>query len=144
MADDAVVILESGDKIGHVKIDDRILVQVLLERGILRYLQVGKEAARVARVVVVGTQHLGRHRLAEAAAARDAAHALLGEERAVYHADQFRLVNVLAVPDSLEIGIPPVDKYSHTASFLFFDAAKLHYKYELTKKANLILLYFRV
>ena len=109
--------LESGHKVAEVEIDDRVLVQMLLERGILRYLQVGKQRPRVARLVVVGIEHLGRHRLAEAAAARHTAEAALREQRAVDYRDQTRLVNVLAVAAALESGIAGVDISSHSTTF---------------------------
>ena len=64
--------VKSRDKVGDVEKDDGVFVEVLLEGRVLRNLQVGEEAAGIDGVVVVGAEHLCRHRLAEAAAAGDA------------------------------------------------------------------------
>ena len=58
-------------------------------------LQATKQFTRVARLVVVGTQHSCRHRLAESAAAGDAAIAVFGVERGVDKWNERRLVNIL-------------------------------------------------
>ena len=63
------VILETRREIGQIEKDDRIFIQVLLERRILGNLKVSKQMTRVTRLVIVGSQHLGCHRLAETAAA---------------------------------------------------------------------------
>jgi len=94
---------------------------VLLKAWVGGYLQVGEELARVARVVVVGGEHLRRHRLAEAAAAGHAAQFLLGEERLVHHGYQPRLVNVLRVADLAEPLVPLVDVYANRLNLRFTD-----------------------
>ena len=66
-----------------VEIEYMILVEIGPERRVLFNLQPPEQLARVARLVVVGTQHPGRHRLAEAAAAGDTAVMVLGVERGV-------------------------------------------------------------
>ena len=70
MGDNALV-LEAGDELRHVEVDDRVFVQMLLKRWVLRYLQVAEQAARVARMVVIGTKHPCCQRFSEAAAAGD-------------------------------------------------------------------------
>ena len=64
-------------------------------------------------MVIVGIEHLGSHRLAEAPAARHAAEPALREERPVDHANERRLVDILAVSCRLEPRIAYVDIYSH-------------------------------
>ena len=75
---------------------------MLLKRWVLNYLQVGEEAAGVARAVVVSTEHFCRHRLAEAAAARHAGEFLPGEKRLVDFCDKSRLIDVLTVASLAE------------------------------------------
>ena len=116
-----VVVVVSGDKLGHVHIDDGVLVQMFLKRRVAGYLEVLEEAARVARVVVVGSQHLSRHRLAEAAAARHAAHLLLSEQRLVHHGYQPRLVHVLRVAYLAEAFVTLINEYAHLVYFRFTD-----------------------
>ena len=113
-----VVIMRVGYETCQVKIDDGILVQVLFKRGVGGYLKVGKQAARVARLVVIGAQHLGRHRLAETTAARHAAKSSLREKCAVDNGNQARLVNIFAVPYALESSIADVDICAHDFLFL--------------------------
>ena len=67
----------------HVITDYTELVQVLFKRRVAGNRQVGEETVRVAQAVVVGRQHLRRHRLTEAAAARHTAELLLRAKRFV-------------------------------------------------------------
>ena len=107
------VIPIAGYELGEIYVYDRISVQVLIERCVMGDFQVGKKCPRVARAVVVSRQHLRRHRLAEAATAADTGEAPLGEQRTIYHTDQSRLVDVLAVADFAEGLIASIDIYPH-------------------------------
>ena len=107
------IITRVRHEIGHVHIDNGIFVQVLLERRMAGYLQVSKQVARVARLVVVGTQHLCRHRLAEAAATRHTAVTLACLQGLVDNGYQLRLVNVFPVSCTLEREVPFVDIRTH-------------------------------
>lgn len=64
-------------------------------------------------MVIVCVEHLGGHRLAEAAAAADATKPALREERLVYHADGSRLIDVLTIPCGLESSITNINVYTH-------------------------------
>ena len=94
---------------------------MLFKRRVAGYLQVLKEVTQVTRLVIVGTQHICRHRLAEAAAAADATEALLGVERAVDDSNQHRLVDVFAVSGSLEPCVAYVDVCTHCFILQFDD-----------------------
>ena len=65
-------------------------------------LQTVEKLSRVARLVVIGTQHLCRHRLAESAAAGDATVAVLGDETRIYPRKQRNLVNIFVRYDVSE------------------------------------------
>ena len=67
-----VIIVEAGDKIGHVEVDDGVLVEVLLKRGVIGNRQVSEKTTGVDRMVVVGAEHFRRHRFTEAAASGNA------------------------------------------------------------------------
>ena len=71
-------------------------IQISVKRLFALYLQTREQAARVARIIVVGAEHPGRHRLAEAAAACHAAEPLVGEKRPVYYGNQPRLIYIFA------------------------------------------------
>ena len=119
MADDVVIALKPRDEVGHVDIQDRIFVQVLLKAWVAGYLKVGEELSGVTGVVIVGGQHFSCHRLSEAAAARHAAQLLLGEERLVHLGYQPRLVDVLAVANLAESLISFVYEYTHRMNLRF-------------------------
>ena len=68
-----------------------------LERRVTGNLKVREQRAGVARLVVVGTEHLGRHRLDKATTTRNATKASLSEKRIADHGYQSRLVNVFTV-----------------------------------------------
>ena len=86
---------------------------MFLKRRVGGDFKVREKVARIARLVVVGTQHFGCHRLPETTAARDATETALCEKRAVYNGNQPRLVNVFTVPYSLESSIADIDVCSH-------------------------------
>ena len=65
-------------------------------------------------------QHLRRHRLTEAAAARHTAELLLRAKRFVHHGYQPRLVHILAVVNLTERIVPLVNIYAHNEE-LFTD-----------------------
>ena len=67
--------------------------------------------------VVVGTEHLRRHRLAEAAAARHATETLFREKRLVDNGNESRLVDVFTIEDSLESRIADIDICAHRFRF---------------------------
>jgi hypothetical protein len=77
------VVLETCGEISHVEENDGVFVQVFLKRRVGGNFKVGEKVARVARLVVIGTQHLGSHRLAKASATTDTAEATLCKKRAV-------------------------------------------------------------
>ncbi len=70
-------------------------------------------------MVVVGTEHLGRHRLAEAAASGDAAETPFREKRVVDHGNEPCLIDVFPFARGAESLIPNVDINTHDASFYF-------------------------
>ena len=82
---DNAVISKPGHKTGHIEINDGIFVQMLVERKMVCYLQVGKQLARLARTVIVGAEHFRRQRLAESAASRHTAEPSLGEKRTIHN-----------------------------------------------------------
>ena len=94
------VILEARYEVADVQIDDGIFIQVFLELRVAGNLQVCKELARVARLIVVGAQHLGCHRFAETTATRDATETTFRKQRRVNNAYQPRLIDVLAIAGS--------------------------------------------
>jgi len=61
----------------HIQIDDRIFIQMLLEQKVLNHHQIGKQAARVARAIVISVEHPRRHRLLETVTARHTTEPLL-------------------------------------------------------------------
>ncbi len=69
--------------------------------------------ARVARLVVIGIEHLGRHRLAETSATRHTTETAFGEKGIIDNGDKPRLVNIFAVPYSLEPSIADIDICAH-------------------------------
>ena len=81
-------------------------------------------------MVVVSIQHLGGHRLAEAAAAADATELALGEECPVNHADESRLIDVLTVPCALESCITYINICTHNQSICTFCLQKYEKKRE--------------
>ena len=98
----------------HVQINDAVFVEVSLERRVLLGLQAGEEFARGARLVIVGTQHLRRHRLAEAAAAGDATVAALRVERRVDQGNQRCLIHILVSNDVSEGVIASINICTHS------------------------------
>ena len=52
-ANDALV-MESRNEIRKIQVDDWVFVKVLFKRGVFGNFQVGKQVARVARLVLVG------------------------------------------------------------------------------------------
>ena len=91
-----------------------ILVEMCLKRCVLFCLQATKQLARVARLVIVGTQHLCRHRLAEAAASCHAAVAALRVERRIDQRNKRCLVNILVSYDVAELTIAFIDICTHS------------------------------
>jgi len=108
-----VLVPETRGEIGQVKEDDGVLVEVLLERRVGGYFKVGEKMSRVARMVIIGAQHLGRHRFAKTAAARHATETALGEKRPVDDGDKPRLVNIFTFSYPLKSSITNVYIYAH-------------------------------
>jgi hypothetical protein len=119
MLNDGVVFKTRGE-IGQVEKDDRIFIQVLLKSRVGGYFKVGKQMARVARLVVIGIEHLGRHRLAKTTASGYAAETSFCEKRTVDYGNKPRLVNIFTVSSTLKSGIAYIDICSHVC--LDFDA----------------------
>ena len=88
-------------------------IEIGIERRILLHLQSGKQRAGVARLIVVGTQHLGRHRLAEAAAAGDTAVAVLRIESRIDNRYQRCLIYILVSHNVTELTIASIDISTH-------------------------------
>ena len=107
------IVLEASHKRRDIQIDNRIFIQVLLKLRVASYLQVGKQLARVARMVVVGTEHLGCHRLTEATATSHTTEAALREQCTVDNGDEPRFVNVFAIANPLKSCITCVYINSH-------------------------------
>ena len=89
------------------------LFEMCLEWRVLLSLQATKQFARVAWLVIVGTQHLCRHRLAEAAASCHAAVSALRVERRIDQRYQRCLVNILMSDDVAELTIASIDICTH-------------------------------
>ena len=97
-----------------VEIEYMILVEIGPERRVLFNLQPPEQLARVARLVVVGTQHLRSHRLTESAAAGDAAIAVLGVEARINQRYQRCLVNIFMRHDVSECFITFINICTHS------------------------------
>ena len=110
---------ESQREIGHIKIDHPIFVEMLLERGALGNAQIAEQLARVARLVIIGTQHFCRHGFTKTARTRDACKTVLREKGAVDHVDQSRLVGIFTVSDAYECLIAYIYVCSHDPSSIW-------------------------
>ena len=105
--------LDFRNKITDVQINHRIFVQMLLVVRIGGNQQIIEEMMRVARLVVVGTEHFRRHRLAETSRAGNTAEHSLRIDCAVDHRDKFRLVHVFTVAGYRECYVSYVDIVTH-------------------------------
>ena len=95
-----------------------MLVQMFLKVRMGCNLKVLEQRPGITGLVVIGTEHLGRHGFPEAAAAGNTAEASLGEKRCVDNSDKPGLIHIFTVPRGLESGIPDIDKCSHNAHYM--------------------------
>ena len=66
------------------------------------------------RLVVIGAQHLCRHRLSEPSAAGDAAITLFGVKRSIDNWYETRLVNIIVSDYVAEFPVASIDVYTHS------------------------------
>lgn len=81
--DDILLVPVFCREVRQVKADDKVLVQIGSIRIILLSFQSSKQRPRIARLIIIGTQHLCRHRRTKAPAASHATVSELRVERSV-------------------------------------------------------------
>ena len=99
-----------------IKIEHIESVEEGLKRLVLLCFQSNKQFTRVARLVVIGTQHLCRHRFSETAAASHAAIAVLCVDGSIDKRNQRSLVNILLYYDIAPSIIASVYVCTHSFS----------------------------
>ena len=120
--DNIIAVMILCRKVRHVDIDGRIFVEMglkcRLNRLIIGVLRIGnfqvlKEFSAVARLVIIGIQHLCRHGFAKASRTTDTGQIPVCTDRTVDIGNKHGLVNVLVTSCFCETTVSPIDVDTH-------------------------------
>ncbi len=110
------VVLRLGPKLLHVELEHVVAVALPVKRGVVNNGEPRELGRAVHRAVVVGTHHVGGHRLAEAARAAHAHVELFGAQDGVELRNEHALVHIgFRIAAAPQHRRPGVEKHAHVA-----------------------------